>query len=103
MILFINASICLTIAIRLFLFQRDQHQYKLCYALLAWGLVCASSAVAILTLFNQMSQAQTAQTIMNLLVLICMLKTKGNVAQFICELFAIKHMIIRQTKKVKLS
>lgn len=104
MILLINASICFAIAVRLFLFQRGQSNYKLSYALLAWGLVCSSAAVAILILFNQLSQAQIAQTIMNLLVFICMLKTKGNITQFIYHLlWQSKTTAPRQNKKVKVS
>lgn len=108
MILLTNAAICLAIAIRLFLYQRGQSNYKLSYALLAWGLVCSSAAVAILIFFNQIPQAQTAQTFMNLLILICMLKTKGNVAQFICHLlftqkrWQSKATVPRQSKKVKI-
>jgi len=104
MTLLINATICFAIAIRLFLFQRGKSNYKLVYSLLAWGLVCSSAAVAILIFFDQISQAQTAQTIMNLLVFICMLKTKGNVAQFIYHLsWQSKTTPPRQNKKVKIS
>ncbi|GAA5113393.1 hypothetical protein GCM10023211_21440 [Orbus sasakiae] len=103
MILLTNAAICLAIAIRLFLYQRGQSNYKLSYALLAWGLVCSSAAVAILIFFNQLSQAQTAQTFMNLLVFICMFKTKGNISQFIYHLFwQSKATAPRQNKKVKI-
>lgn len=105
MILSMNATICLAIAVRLFLFQRGQNNYKLVYALFAWGLVCSSAAVAILTFFNQIPQAHTAQTIMNLLIFICMLKTKGNVAQFICRMFFPYKTTMPQqnSKKVKIS
>lgn len=105
MILLINATICFSIAVRLFLFQRGQGKYKLIYALIAWGLICSSAAVAVLTVFNQISQAETAQTIMNLLVFICMLKTKGNVAQFICRMFfpCKTTMPQQNSKKVKIS
>lgn len=83
----LNIIICFAIAIRLFMFKRDTAKYKIYYSLLAWGLICACSAVAILTLFNQIIHAQIAQVIMNLLILICMFKTKGNVSQTIYVLF----------------
>lgn len=104
MISFINVIICIAIAVRLFLFQRGQSQYKLVYALLAWGLLCSSAAVAILSIFNKIIPAEIAQTIMNIFVLICMLKTKGNVTQFIYHLFwQPKTTTPRQNKKVKIS
>lgn len=104
MILLINTIICFAIAIYLFLFQRGQSSYKLVYGLLAWGLICSSASIAILIIFNKTQQAQTAQTIMNLLMFLCMLKTKGNVAQFIYHLFwQSKTTGQRQNKKLKIS
>lgn len=84
---FLNAFICSVIAVCLFLFERKQNRYKLIYAILAWGLICSSSAVAIFTLFNQLQQVQASQTLMNVLILVCLFNTKGNVTHFIHPLF----------------
>ncbi|WP_392565145.1 phage holin family protein [Utexia brackfieldae] len=83
----LNAIICLAIVIRLFMFRRNAAKYKVYYSFIAWGLICASGAVAILTLFNQPFHAQAAQVVINLLFFVCMLKTKGNVSQTIYVLF----------------
>lgn len=79
--IYLNALICLLIAIRLFTFNREDNKYKLSFGLLAWAMICSSSAIFIFSCFGFMDRVDIAQTIMNSLLLICILKTHGNVAK----------------------
>lgn len=78
---YINAFICFLIAIRIFTFHRNDYKYKRLFNVLAWAIICSSAAVALFSSFHLMERVTIAQTLMNLLVLICLLKSRGNIAQ----------------------
>ena len=105
MILLLNATICFFIAIRLFLFKRCESSYKFSYAILAWLLICASASVTVLILFHEAEQVLIAQTIMNLIVLICVMKSKGNMALLTYSIFLSKEKmdLLIHHKKAKQS
>lgn len=104
MILLLNATICFFIAIRLFLFKRCENSYKFTYAILAWLLICASASVTVLILFHEVEQAQIAQMIMNFIILVCVMKAKGNIAQLTYSLLIPKKTyLVLNNKKVKQS
>lgn len=81
LIILINAFICLFIAIRMFTFSRTDQQYKPLFNWLAWLMICSSAATFIYSFFGLLGGAYLAQSIMNISVLICLLRTKGNIAQ----------------------
>lgn len=91
----INAILCLLITLRLFTFNREACKYKVMYGWIAWLMMTSSSAVFIFSFFHLSIHAYVAQLIMNIALLICLLRTKGNLAQVYTQL--------RPKKKVKQS
>lgn len=81
---YVNAAVCLLIAIRLFTFNRDGYKYKLSFGLLAWAMICSSLAVFIFSCFGFTERGYIAQTLMNGLLLVSVLKGQGNIAK-ICS------------------
>ena len=79
MITTINAIFCLMIAVRLFTFDRTNCRYKVKYSWLAWLMIVSSVAVCLFSFFNLLHRAYLAQIVMNLTLLLCLLKSKGNI------------------------
>ena len=82
MIMTFNAIFCLMIAVRLFTFDRNHCRYKVKYSWLAWLMIVSSVAVCLFSFFNLPHRAYLAQVVMNITLLLCLLKSKGNIAIF---------------------
>lgn len=76
----INAVLCLLIAVRLFTFDRKNYKYNAKISWLAWLMITSSSAVSLFLFFDLSNRAYYAQVIMNMTLLICFIKSKGNIA-----------------------
>lgn len=76
----INAVLCLLIAVRLFTFDRKNYKYNAKISWLAWLMITSSSAVSLFLFFDLSNRAYYAQVVMNMTLLICFLKSKGNMA-----------------------
>ncbi|MCO6557639.1 MAG: phage holin family protein [Gilliamella sp.] len=75
----LNAFLCLLIAIRLFTFDRENCQYKAKYSWLAWLMITSSASVFLFSSFGLLNRAYCAQVVMNIALLFCFLKSKGNI------------------------
>ncbi|OCG24646.1 hypothetical protein A9G11_03055 [Gilliamella sp. wkB108] len=82
MMIMLNAFLCLLIAVRLFTFDRDNCRYKVKYSWLAWLMIVSSVAVFLFSFFGLLNRAYYAQMIMNVTLLVCLLKSKGNIANY---------------------
>lgn len=80
MITILNAIFCLMIAVRLFTFDRNNCRHKVKYSWLAWLMIVSSAAVSLFSFFNLPHRANLAQVLMNTSLLICLLKSKGNIS-----------------------
>ncbi|MBI0096007.1 phage holin family protein [Gilliamella sp. W8136] len=76
----LNAVLCFLIAVRLFTFDRKNCKYNAKISWLAWLMITSSASVFIFSFFDFPHRAHYAQTIMNMTLLICFIKSKGNMA-----------------------
>ncbi|MBI0029328.1 MULTISPECIES: phage holin family protein [unclassified Gilliamella] len=82
MITTLNAIFCLMIAVRLFTFDRNNCRYKVRYSWLAWLMIISSATISLFSFFNLPHRAYLAQVVMNITLLLCLLKSKGNISTF---------------------
>ena len=76
----LNAVLCFLIAVRLFTFDRKNCKYNAKISWLAWLMITSSASVFIFSFFDFPHRAHYAQVIMNMTLLICFIKSKGNMA-----------------------
>ncbi|WP_334321192.1 phage holin family protein [Gilliamella apicola] len=80
MITTLNTIFCLMIAVRLFTFDRNNYRYKIKYCWLAWLMIVSSAAVSLFSFIDLPHRAYLAQVVMNITLLLCLLKSKGNIS-----------------------
>lgn len=79
----VNVIVCSLTALRLMFFVRENSRYKFSYSLLAYLLIVAMASNAIYLLTGEYASTNPSELIINLVICIHVLITKGNIAKLV--------------------
>ncbi|WP_395491091.1 phage holin family protein [Cedecea davisae] len=76
-----NALICAVIAIRVLTFRRGESRHRRWGGILAYVLIFISASIPVRTVLGDYPQADWSEVILNAVMMVAVLLTRGNVVQ----------------------
>lgn len=81
--LIINAVSCFGIATRLMFFQKKEGQHRWAVSILAYIMITCASYIFFNIITGHYTESQPAEAIFNLIVMLALLRARGNLAKII--------------------